>query len=112
MNSELLQLLLFLSSEKKNKVYVFTSPQGNKLRERRLLGVCKEKAAKAQLESNAYLHKFRHTYATMLIRKGVSIESIKELLGHWSVTETEIYAHNQSDYLHDEVSKLDHLLKQ
>jgi len=39
-----------------------------------------------------------------------SQENIKELLGHWSVVETEIYAHNKSDYLHPDVAKLDNLL--
>lgn len=46
----------------------------------------------------------------MLIKKGVSIESIKELLGHWSITETEIYAHNDSEHLHNEVSSINNLL--
>jgi site-specific recombinase XerD len=111
MNNELFQLLVFLNKKMKNVDYVFTSPRGKKLRERRMLEVCKIVANKAQIDSRAYLHKFRHTYATMLIRKGVSIEAIKELLGHWSVTETEIYAHNQSDHLHREVSSLNNLLE-
>ena len=56
------------------------------------------------------LHKFRHTYATMLIHNGVKIQNIKELLGHWSVSETERYAHNNSEHLHQDVSELDNLL--
>lgn len=90
--------------------YVLTSPNGFQLRERKTLQVCKDIAANAGITSNAYLHKFRHTYATMLIHRGVSIQNIKELLGHWSVIETERYAHNKSDHLFPDVQKLDNLL--
>ena len=110
MNNKFYKLLEYLNKEKKNEFYVFTSPKGTQLRERRTLEVCKKAAAAAKIESRAILHKFRHTYATMLIRKGVSIESIKELLGHWSITETEIYAHNDSEHLHNEFSNLSNLL--
>lgn len=90
--------------------YVFTSPKGFQLRERRMLEKCKSIAEKAGITSRAYLHKFRHTYATMLIHSGVKIQNIKELLGHWSISETERYAHNRSDHLHKAVSHLDKLL--
>lgn len=93
-----------------SEIYVFTSPRGFQLRERRLLESCKAIASTAGIKSNSFLHKFRHTYATMLIHKGVKIQSIKELLGHWSIIETERYAHNKSDHLHQEVSNLDRLL--
>ncbi len=46
----------------------------------------------------------------MLIHNGVKIQNIKELLGHWSVSETERYAHNNSQHLHQDVSELDNLL--
>jgi integrase len=39
------------------------------------------------------------------------IQNIKELLGHWSVSETERYAHNNSEHLHQDVSELDNLLR-
>ena len=67
-------------------------------------------AEKAGIKSRAFIHKFRHTFATYLIQNGVSIQSIKELLGHWSVTMTEVYAHNKSDHMHSEVSVLNGLL--
>jgi site-specific recombinase XerD len=88
----------------------YTSPEGEKLRPRRTLERFNEAAQKAGITSKAYIHKFRHTYATLLVRQNTPPESIKELLGHWCVIEAERYAHNESDYLHDEVVKLDHLL--
>jgi integrase len=64
----------------------------------------------AGIQAAATLHKFRHTYATLLILRGVPIQNIKELLGHSSVVQTEIYAHNKSDHSYPDVSKLDNLL--
>jgi len=64
----------------------------------------------AGITSRAFLHKFRHTYATLLIRYGTPIESIKELLGDWSVVQTEAYAHNNTDHMHSQVSRLNNLL--
>lgn len=91
--------------------YVFKSPNGGQLKERRLLSKCKIIAQRAGITSNATLHKFRHTYATFLIRNGVQIQNIKELLGHSTVTQTEIYAHNKSDHLHSDVKILDNILE-
>lgn len=110
MNVVVNELLRKIFYSKRSDKYVFVGTQGLKLRERRMLDTCKKIAADAKIESRAFLHKFRHTYATMLIHQGVSIQNIKELLGHWSVVETEVYAHNKSDHLHPDVSKLNNLL--
>lgn len=92
------------------KGLVFLSPKGCKLLERPLLHACKKIAKVAGIKSKANIHKFRHTLATMLIHRGVSLQNIKELLGHHSVVQTEIYAHNKPDHLHKDVARLDHLL--
>ena len=112
MNNIMCELLQKYYPHRLSDNLVFTSPKGFQLRERRLLETCKSIAKEAGITSNAYLHKFRHTYATMLIYNGVKIQNIKELLGHWSVSETERYAHNKSDHLHQDVSHLDRLLLQ
>ncbi|MGB5895673.1 MAG: tyrosine-type recombinase/integrase [Ignavibacteriaceae bacterium] len=92
-------------------LYPFCSPMGKQLKERRMLEACKKVAENAGIESRAYLHKFRHTYATLLIHRGIPIESIKELLGHWSVVQTEAYVHNNTDHLLPQVSRLNKLLE-
>lgn len=109
-NGYLYQLMIKYYPNRLSEKYVFTSPKGLQIRERRMLETCKSVAKEAGITSNAYLHKFRHTYATVLIHEGVKIQNIKELLGHWSISETERYAHNRSDYLHQDVSRLDNLL--
>jgi len=96
MIDDLFNLLNLVIGNKLSELYPFCSPTGKQLKERRMLEVCKRVAADAGIKSRAFLHKFRHTYATLLIHRGVPIESIKELLGHWSVVQTEAYAHNNT----------------
>ena len=79
------------------------------MRERLLIYFCKKYARLAGITSRAYLHKFRHTFASHLVQQGVPLESIKQILGHSSITQTEIYAHNESDHLHRDVRLLDGL---
>lgn len=110
-NETLLAVLTRLSLKKLSLTYVFTSPQGMQLRERKTLEKCKDIAATAGITSNAYLHKFRHTYATHLVQRGVPIEAIQKLLGHARIEETMIYAHMKPETLHKEVSVLDDLIK-
>ncbi len=109
MNATLRNLLSEMRSEDPTSSFVFCSPTGVQLRERSLLNVCKRIAMRAGLTSRAFLHKFRHTFATHLVQQGRTLESIKALLGHSTIRETEIYAHNKSDHLHEEVRVLDDL---
>jgi len=91
--------------------FIFKSPKGGKLKERGLLEVCKRVAKAAGITSRAFIHKFRHTFATMLVQADVPLETIKELLGHSSVVETEVYAHNKTNHRHHQVRILDDLFK-
>ena len=110
MGEDLRALIEEIVTEPLSATYVFASPKGYQLRERSLLEVCKRVGMKAGLSSRMFLHKFRHTFATYLVRDGVPLEDIKELLGHSSIKETEIYAHHRPDDLHHQVHKLDGLL--
>ncbi len=105
MNSVVYDIVSKLAESKESE-YVFTSSKGEKITERRLLRVCKRIANDAGIKSRAYLHKFRHTFATHLVQKGVGIEKIQKLLGHSSIEETLIYAHVRPDNLHDDVERL------
>ena len=109
---DLFKLLQSIQHNKSNNEFVFLSPKGSKLLERPLLARCKSIANNTGIITKANLHKFRHTYATLLILRGVPIQNIKELLGHSSIVQTEIYAHNKSDHLHSDVAQLDNLLKE
>jgi site-specific recombinase XerD len=96
--------------ENKKSDFVFCTSSGTKMRERKALSVCKDVAEKAELSSRAFLHKFRATYATVLVRNKVPLETIKELLGHSSVTITEkSYANNVSAGMFADVDVLDNI---
>jgi len=78
MIDDLYKLLMHIFNNKISTLYPFCSPMGKQLRERNTLAVCKKVAEDAGITSRAFLHKFRYTYATLLIQKGIPIESIKE----------------------------------
>ena len=111
MSDDLYNIVSALLKSSGPNEYVFRSPKGEKLRERSLLEVCKRVAKKAGITSRPFIHKFRHTFATMLVQSDVPLETIKELLGHSSVVETEIYAHNKTNHRHHQVRILDNLFR-
>lgn len=62
-----------------------------------------------KLGIKGHAHKFRHTFASRLVQKQVSIYLVKELLGHSSVQTTQIYAHLNREELKKAVCALDHV---
>jgi len=67
-----------------------------------------KKACKAaDIDSAIHFHSLRHSFASNLAQKGVSLYVIKELLGHSSITTTEIYSHLNMDSLREAVGRLD-----
>ncbi|MCL5028150.1 MAG: tyrosine-type recombinase/integrase [Bacteroidetes bacterium] len=87
--------------------YVFCKSNGEKFTgdhfSRRFKSACK----KAGIDKSIHFHSLRHSFASNLAQQGVSLYKIKELLGHASITTTEIYSHLNIDSLRDAISKLD-----
>jgi integrase len=106
MADELYSLLSTMQSAPRSLTHPFCTMSGGLYRQANLLAACKRVARKAGIPGRAFLHKFRHTFATLLVQNGVSLENIKVLLGHSSIRETEIYAHHIPDHLHDQVGVL------
>lgn len=71
---------------------IFSSMVGNKI-SKNILGTVLSRAAKRAGVQDVSLHTFRHTFASHLVQNGYSIYIVSRLLGHASVTQTEIYAH-------------------
>ena len=111
MNATMRDLLGKMSQSPLSDTLVFCSQHGEPLRERLLIYFCKKVAKNAGITTRAYLHKFRHTFASHLVQRGVPLESIKQLHGHSSIKQTEMYAHNESDHLQEEVITLDGILE-
>lgn len=82
--------------------YLFTSPKG-RISYNYMRKIISEISKKAGVRFHA--HMARHTYATTILKAGVSPESVRKLLGHESLSTTQIYLHlDQSDAI-DEVRR-------
>ena len=64
----------------------------------------------AELPANVSPHCLRHSYATWLLDAGVSIQTVRKLLGHASISTTQIYVHSNSDQDRIAVDRLEVLL--
>lgn len=73
--------------------YVFLNNRGRPLTTRGIEFILKNLEKKAGVTMNLYPHKFRHTFATHLLRKGLDLRMIQELMGHESLSTTQVYTH-------------------
>jgi len=60
----------------------------------------------AKLNDKIHFHTLRHSFASMLVQRGVSLYVVKELLGHEDLSTTQIYSHLQNQNLMDAVNLL------
>lgn len=67
----------------------------------------KKFVVKAEINTDFNFHSLRHTFASRLVQKGVSIYEVSKLLGHADIKTTQIYAHLRSDDLRNAVERLD-----
>lgn len=79
--------------------HVFLNRRGKKLTRVMIFMVIKDLAARVGLQKSISPHTFRHSFATHLIEGGADLRAVQEMLGHESITTTEIYTHLDRDYL-------------
>jgi len=79
--------------------YVFLNRRGKKLTRVMIFLIIKSLATKIGLHKIISPHTFRHSFATHLIEGGADLRAVQEMLGHESITTTEIYTHLDRDYL-------------
>ncbi len=89
--------------------YVFCKNNGMKYTGGYFSKHFKKACQAAGISKGIHFHSLRHSFASNLVQQGVSIYKIKELLGHSSITTTEIYSHLNIDSLREAISKLDDL---
>jgi len=82
-----------------NKNVVFLNRRGSKLSRVMVFTIIKQLAKQIGLKKNISPHTFRHSFATHLIEGGADLRAVQEMLGHESITTTEIYTHLDRDYL-------------
>lgn len=78
---------------------LFLNRRGKRLTRNMVFMIIKELAAAAGIEKKVSPHTFRHSFATHLIEGGADLRAVQEMLGHASITTTEIYLHLDRDYL-------------
>ena len=83
----------------KKEDFVFLNNRGNPLSRVMVFIIIKSLAEKIGLKKKISPHTFRHSFATHLIEGGADLRAIQEMLGHESITTTEIYTHLDRDYL-------------
>lgn len=86
-----------------NEHFVFLNRRGAQLTRVMIFTIIKELADIAQIKKNISPHTFRHSFATHLIEGGANLRAIQEMLGHESITTTEIYTHLDQRFLRDAI---------
>ena len=85
--------------------YLFINRRGKNLTRNMIFIIVKDLVKKADLNKNISPHTFRHSFATHLIEGGADLRAVQEMLGHESITTTEIYTHLNKNYLKEVVNK-------
>ena len=93
----------YLSQRNEESIYLFTSLSGNSLgnalSKNAVEEIVKKYAQKAGIQKRVTPHTLRHSFATSLIKKGADIRAVQTLLGHSSITTTQIYTHIDDKHL-------------
>ncbi|MEM6317430.1 MAG: site-specific tyrosine recombinase XerD [Bacteroidota bacterium] len=79
--------------------YLFLNRRGKKLSRVMVFNIVKEAAQLAGIQKNVSPHTFRHSFATHLVEGGADLKAVQDMLGHESITTTEIYTHLDTEYL-------------
>lgn len=85
--------------------YLFLNRRGKKLSRVMIFYIIKDLASKAGITKIISPHTFRHSFATHLVEGGADLRAVQEMLGHESITTTEIYTHLDSHFLKDTLQR-------
>jgi len=81
--------------------YIFLNCRGRRLSRQGFWKILKKYSKRSGIEKNIYPHIFRHSFATHLLQGGADIRVVQKLLGHSSISTTEIYTNLNKEYLKD-----------
>lgn len=83
--------------------FIFLNRRGRKLSRVMIFHIVKQAVLDAGIKKVVSPHTFRHSFATHLVEGGADLKSIQDMLGHESITTTEIYTHLDTQYLKDTI---------
>ena len=84
---------------------LFLNRRGKSLSRQMIFMILKALAIKINLNKKISPHTFRHSFATHLLKNGADLRAIQQMLGHESITTTEVYVHLDTSYLKEIVEK-------
>jgi len=92
-----------LTVKKGNEDVIFLNRHGSKLTRVMVFYIVKDLADRAGVKKKISPHTFRHSFATHLVEGGADLRAVQEMLGHSSITTTEIYTHLDRSYLRQNI---------
>jgi integrase/recombinase XerD len=99
------QIRVHVTPTKGNEDILFLNRRGAGLSRVMVFYIIKELTLKAGIKKNISPHTFRHSFATHLVEGGADLRAIQEMLGHESITTTEIYTHLDRSFLRETLNK-------
>jgi integrase/recombinase XerD len=84
---------------------LFLNRRGGMLSRVMIFYIIKELTAKAGIAKNVHPHTLRHSFATHLVEGGADLRAVQEMLGHESITTTEIYTHLDREFLRETIHR-------
>jgi len=99
------EIRIHMNIKKGNEDYIFLNRFGAKLSRISVFNLIKSLAISTGLKKTISPHTLRHSFATHLIEGGADLRAVQEMLGHSSITTTEIYTHIDRDYLRDVITQ-------
>ena len=95
-----------MSIAKKSQDTLFLNRRGASLTRVMIFLIIKDVAEKCGISKNISPHTLRHTFASHLIQGGADVRAVQQMLGHESISTTEIYIHIESSHKRQSVEKL------
>jgi integrase/recombinase XerD len=99
------QIRVYITAKKDCEDSLFLNRRGGELSRNMVFMIIKDLVVKAGIKKKVSPHTFRHSFATHLLENGADLRAIQQMLGHESITTTEIYMHLDRKYLGEVMEK-------
>lgn len=97
------QIRIHKKIDPKSRDILFLNNSGKAISRISVFNIVKKSALKAGIIKSISPHTFRHSFATHLVENGADLRAVQEMLGHESITTTEIYTHLDRNYLRENI---------
>jgi integrase/recombinase XerD len=97
------EIRVHMDIERGHEDILFLNRRGHKLTRAMVFTIVKQLALAAGIKKNISPHTFRHSFATHMVERGADLRAVQMMLGHESITTTEIYTHLDREFLRQEI---------